>query len=138
MYLKKELRLNAGVLIDTWWNVNNILNLRFQCIKVVLIDTWWNVNENTIVQEIDLSIVLIDTWWNVNVYRTKRSSSNFRFNRYMVECEFNSLYFCIFKAEVLIDTWWNVNFFIYIKFPTYRSFNRYMVECESISRRVWN
>ena len=39
MYLKKELRLNAGVLIDTWWNVNNILNLRFQCIKVVLIDT---------------------------------------------------------------------------------------------------
>ena len=22
MYLKKELRLNAGVLIDTWWNVN--------------------------------------------------------------------------------------------------------------------
>ena len=23
MYLKKELRLNAGVLIDTWWNVNS-------------------------------------------------------------------------------------------------------------------
>ena len=32
-----------------------------------------------------------------------------RFNRYMVECEFYSFYFCIFKAEVLIDTWWNVN-----------------------------
>ena len=82
---------SCTVLIDTWWNVNNILNLRFQCIKVVLIDTWWNVNENTIVQEIDLSIVLIDTWWNVNVYRTKRSSSNFRFNRYMVECECGSI-----------------------------------------------
>ena len=34
------------VLIDTWWNVNNILNLRFQCIKAVLIDTWWNVNDD--------------------------------------------------------------------------------------------
>ena len=27
MYLKKELRLNAGVLIDTWWNVNKFKNM---------------------------------------------------------------------------------------------------------------
>ena len=55
----------------------------------VLIDTWWNVNENTIVQEIDLSIVLIDTWWNVNVSSIKKAlGSGTRFNRYMVECEF--------------------------------------------------
>ena len=57
---------SCTVLIDTWWNVNNILNLRFQCIKVVLIDTWWNVNG----KEASLSDlgfkVLIDTWWNVN------------------------------------------------------------------------
>ena len=32
------------VLIDTWWNVNNI-TLSFTWIAVtVLIDTWWNVN----------------------------------------------------------------------------------------------
>ena len=33
------------VLIDTWWNVNdvakNVILISFQ----VLIDTWWNVNE---------------------------------------------------------------------------------------------
>ena len=27
MYLKKELRLNAGVLIDTWWNVNKYIHI---------------------------------------------------------------------------------------------------------------
>ena len=109
MYLKKELRLNAGVLIDTWWNVN----------------------ENTIVQEIDLSIVLIDTWWNVNVYRTKRSSSNFRFNRYMVECEFG-------RRTLEVNGRYSFNRYMVECELTFNpinnydshSFNRYMVECE--------
>ena len=34
----------AGVLIDTWWNVNYLaLAFSFHH-KAVLIDTWWNVN----------------------------------------------------------------------------------------------
>ena len=76
--------------------------------------------------------VLIDTWWNVNVFTVVDDIKVAkRFNRYMVECEFNSLYFCIFKAEVLIDTWWNVNLLIItIFFMGLAGFNRYMVECE--------
>ncbi len=52
-------------------------------------------------QEKDYSAdVLIDTWWNVNDSRTiYLTDFQFRFNRYMVECEFNSFDFCIFKAE---------------------------------------
>ena len=134
------------VLIDTWWNVNNILNLRFQCIKAVLIDTWWNVNENTIVQEIDLSIVLIDTWWNANLEEERWKSTgvtvlidtwwnvndgiqgiypacNPCFNRYMVECESNIGHYD-FKSQypVLIDTWWNVNELDAFRFATYAAF----------------
>ena len=55
------------VLIDTWWNVNdvakNVILISFQ----VLIDTWWNVNNNTDEQTVRVGK---------------------RFNRYMVECEF--------------------------------------------------
>ena len=33
------------VLIDTWWNVNTLLqSLQLQA-EQVLIDTWWNVND---------------------------------------------------------------------------------------------
>ena len=32
------------VLIDTWWNVNEGINVTWCGIKAVLIDTWWNVN----------------------------------------------------------------------------------------------
>ena len=45
MYLKKELRLNAGVLIDTWWNVNKLAEDCNTSAYDVLIDTWWNVNK---------------------------------------------------------------------------------------------
>ena len=77
-----------------------------------------------------------------------------RFNRYMVECEFDKIIGCFFKEEsVLIDTWWNVNlFWLLLKFRIHLvlidtwwnvnfnpakvakyigwGFNRYMVECE--------
>ena len=33
-----------AVLIDTWWNVNDIGLLVFRAYFGVLIDTWWNVN----------------------------------------------------------------------------------------------
>ena len=36
------------VLIDTWWNVNNIHAYIVNRLSVVLIDTWWNVNKTKI------------------------------------------------------------------------------------------
>ena len=35
---------------------------------------------------------------------------DYRFNRYMVECEFIISNLDKDKRNVLIDTWWNVNF----------------------------
>ena len=32
------------VLIDTWWNVNDMILSVGQYVDNVLIDTWWNVN----------------------------------------------------------------------------------------------
>ena len=32
------------VLIDTWWNVNELQSPTKQPEQLVLIDTWWNVN----------------------------------------------------------------------------------------------
>ena len=34
----------CSVLIDTWWNVNNIPYIVKGVWVTVLIDTWWNVN----------------------------------------------------------------------------------------------
>ena len=55
------------VLIDTWWNVNNIHAYIVNRLSVVLIDTWWNVNPIASTHDIILNTVLIDTWWNVNI-----------------------------------------------------------------------
>ena len=55
-------------------------------------------------------LVLIDTWWNVNLHkRWVRTIIRRRFNRYMVECEFNFYNCFVCTIYVLIDTWWNVN-----------------------------
>ena len=55
----------------------------------VLIDTWWNVNVGLAYNCSIRHVVLIDTWWNVNVFfRATISSCLYRFNRYMVECEY--------------------------------------------------
>ena len=34
------------VLIDTWWNVNTLVDAFNVMVYRVLIDTWWNVNIN--------------------------------------------------------------------------------------------
>ena len=47
--------LNAGVLIDTWWNVNIWLFAVLIILSTVLIDTWWNVNTRTWVYRTDES-----------------------------------------------------------------------------------
>ena len=77
-------------------------------------------------------IVLIDTWWNVNLIRSiLYLTVSVCFNRYMVECELNTLTSTLYPVPgfnrymveceyfihdedcniftVLIDTWWNVN-----------------------------
>ena len=40
---------------------------------------------------------------------TKVDEKIFRFNRYMVECEFLYCLLACHHCVVLIDTWWNVN-----------------------------
>ena len=55
-----------GVLIDTWWNVNQYNPLSRVICLFVLIDTWWNVNAVVVMYRTLFFIVLIDTWWNVN------------------------------------------------------------------------
>ena len=78
----------AHVLIDTWWNVNNIFAIFPAEIIGVLIDTWWNVNDVALAFENWEQKVLIDTWWNVNMCSGWTSIRlNVCFNRYMVECE---------------------------------------------------
>ena len=56
-----------------------------------------------------MQFVLIDTWWNVNYNQIYFADKIARFNRYMVECEFDLI------CERSEPSW---------------SFNRYMVECE--------
>ena len=55
---------------------------------IVLIDTWWNVNNITLSFTWIAVTVLIDTWWNVNedIYTTASIMTQ-SFNRYMVECK---------------------------------------------------
>ena len=53
----------------------------------VLIDTWWNVNNIPFTFPLEEYCVLIDTWWNVNYTATTLSKAFSGFNRYMVECE---------------------------------------------------
>ena len=57
--------------------------------SLVLIDTWWNVNVFTQKDSAKQYIVLIDTWWNVNATIINCCNIRcYRFNRYMVECEY--------------------------------------------------
>ena len=80
------------VLIDTWWNVNQLAEGGVLKKGQVLIDTWWNVNKLRDTPVLADRIVLIDTWWNVNydVYEIEELATGF--NRYMVECECGKIY----------------------------------------------
>ena len=125
-------RGNISDLIDTQWNVNNVIRGSTHLLNPDLIDTQWNVNFKTMsvfgVQAVDL----IDTQWNVNqiarqaykpiyygfnryIVECKQPltyqlrSSTVRFNRYIVECK--SVYHSGYAGSYrdLIDTQWNVN-----------------------------
>ena len=61
-----NLRLFAGDLIDTQWNVN-LDNYGFgTVVEMDLIDTQWNVNNDPVFNELSTLSDLIDTQWNVN------------------------------------------------------------------------
>ena len=122
----------VSVLIDTWWNVNNLFisfylsgcagfnRYMVECEYFQTASGFYvrsSFNRYMVECELDFCynfvfflMVLIDTWWNVN------------------NCVRN--FFLIFDP-VLIDTWWNVNYTGEKKYEGMRfSFNRYMVECE--------
>ena len=42
-------------------------NIQFSFFVYVLIDTWWNVNDVNSLTSFEPCAVLIDTWWNVNL-----------------------------------------------------------------------
>ena len=65
----------------------DILDSRYVHRNSVLIDTWWNVNNLFIINYAISGTVLIDTWWNVNTEWLVTYNDHSGFNRYMVECE---------------------------------------------------
>ena len=86
----EQVMTDTLVLIDTWWNVNNLLFASFHIHASVLIDTWWNVNLLNLRTLPESEMVLIDTWWNVNYPVLLTNERTHSFNRYMVECEYTS------------------------------------------------
>ncbi len=58
-----------------------------------------------------IELELIDTCWNVNTLKNDIDNVDAGINRYMLECKYLTLHFCLFlKLLELIDTCWNVNF----------------------------
>ena len=55
------------VLIETYWNVNEIKDIIMFFPDSVLIETYWNVNIESIFPGSFKMAVLIETYWNVNV-----------------------------------------------------------------------
>ena len=75
-------------MVECEWNIY----LASSRLRWVLIDTWWNVNQIKVAGKVLYGGVLIDTWWNVNSSDILPSSSSvFCFNRYMVECELTKI-----------------------------------------------
>ena len=78
---------------------------------MVLIDTWWNVNDVN-----DGDKLSADSCFNrymvecESVHLLTEAKAKGSFNRYMVECEYMKKSENNKKSVVLIDTWWNVNF----------------------------
>ena len=58
-------------LIDTLWNVNEVVRIRCDLSTLELIDTLWNVNELQSSSNYKELMELIDTLWNVNKYNRK-------------------------------------------------------------------
>ena len=67
------------VLIETYWNVNQVLSEQFVNFLFVLIETYWNVNEEDQVLPELLELVLIETYWNVNAESTGLSPAFWRY-----------------------------------------------------------
>ena len=79
------------VLIETYWNVNVIIDgIRFLTLKV-LIETYWNVNFYHRTGAKNGNTVLIETYWNVNFYRMLFVAMyKQRLNRNILECKYSN------------------------------------------------
>ena len=79
-------------------------------IKGVLISTYWNVNDVERFRKKSNHFVLISTYWNVNVKAIDRQIKNFEgFNLNLLECKCFYMLNNLLCTSVLISTYWNVN-----------------------------
>ena len=82
MYIK-------GVLISTYWNVNDVERFRKKSNHFVLISTYWNVNAFVPTKQPSQELVLISTYWNVNYQNTGYEGEKDSFNLNLLECKYN-------------------------------------------------
>ena len=83
------------VLIETLWNVNKKISVRFIFPPSVLIETLWNVNSMTRNHRRCIYHVLIETLWNVNETPLDGlGAGRRRINRNIVECKCGYGHYC--------------------------------------------
>ena len=64
------------VLIEAYWNVNYISQVKTVCTREVLIEAYWNVNELEKHKNNTGNNVLIEAYWNVNISGDCEEKSN--------------------------------------------------------------
>ncbi len=53
-------------IIETYWNVNDVLLADIVRLIQEIIETYWNVNSDTAVKFVEFLEEIIETYWNVN------------------------------------------------------------------------
>ena len=102
------------VLIETYWNVKEDVQLFLKRLRKVLIETYWNVKIEYNKMIMRTMSVLIETYWNVKVLVTRKR---------------------IFQKDVLIETYWNVKDFDEKNCVDLSlSINRNILECKGITQ----
>ena len=106
--------LASLVLIETYWNVKEDVQLFLKRLRKVLIETYWNVTIEYNKMIMRKMSVLIETFWNVKVLVTRKR---------------------IFQKDVLIETYWNVKDFDEKNCVDLSlSINRNILECKGITQ----
>ena len=82
------MRIQNGVLIETYWNVNQEKQPQDPGDDGVLIETYWNVNAGAPSPFLVSFFVLIETYWNVNEeLKFLKSVMTRGINRNILECK---------------------------------------------------
>ena len=114
VYLDEVLPGDTFVLIETYWNVKEDVQLFLKRLRKVLIETYWNVKIEYNKMIMRTMSVLIETYWNVKVLVTRKR---------------------IFQKDVLIETYWNVKDFDEKNCVDLSlSINRNILECKGITQ----